>query len=61
MKPQKRYKQLLINHYKFKECDFYEEGETIKLNCKDNVGETVRDVYENIMLELKEKYEYEIN
>lgn len=57
MKPQKRYKQLLINHYKFKECDFYEEDGAILLNCKDNVGETARDYYENIMLELKEEHE----
>lgn len=50
-KPQKKYKQLLIAHYKFRPSDFYEEDSKIYLCSKDNVGINVRDVYEECVIE----------
>ena len=56
IKPQEKYKQLLINHYQFKEIDFFELDGIIYLNSKDNVGETARDVYEELVMQLEESY-----
>ena len=50
-KKQEKYKQLLITHYKFRPCDFYEEDTKIYLNSKDNTGINVRDVYEECVIE----------
>ena len=54
IKSQQKYKELLIAHYGFKECDFYEEDNVIYTTSKDNYMEKVRDVYENLLIELYE-------
>lgn len=55
-KKDKKYKQLLITHYNFKEIDFIEEDGNIYTVCKDNVMLRVRDVYEDKFLE---EFDYE--
>lgn len=49
-------KQKLKDHYKYFETDFYQDGEDIYMNCQDNVGISVRDLWENLELERKEGY-----
>lgn len=51
---QQKVKSKLIAYYKFKPCDFYFLGEEIYLNCKDNAGEKVTDVFEDLELTRKE-------
>ena len=53
--PQQKAKTKLKTYYRFKECDFYQEGENIYMNCQDNVGITVRDIWEDLELTRKEK------
>lgn len=50
-------KNKLKSFYNFKECDFYHDGEEIRLNCKDNVGERSIDVFQELELQRKENYE----
>ena len=45
-KPQQKYKQLLINFYNFRPCDFIQRGDKIFCCSKDNVDFNVRDIYE---------------
>ena len=52
--PQQKAKTKLKTYYRFKECDFYQEGENIYMNCQDNVGITVRDIWEDLELTRKE-------
>ena len=52
--PQQKAKTKLKTYYRFKECDFYQEGENIYMNCQDNVGITVRDIWEELELTRKE-------
>ena len=52
--PQQKAKTKLKTYYRFKECDFYQEGENIYMNCQDNVGITVRDAWEDLELTRKE-------
>ena len=52
--PQQKAKTKLKTYYRFKECDFYELDEVIYLNCQDNVGIIVRDVWEELELTRKE-------
>jgi len=51
LKTQKKYKELLITHYKFTPIDFYEEDNKIYCCSKDNMGINVRDVYEECIIE----------
>ena len=55
--PQQKYKQKLKDYYKYFESDFYQEEENIYMNCQDNVGITVRDMWENLELTRKENIE----
>lgn len=55
--PQNKIKQKLKDYYKYFESDFYQDGEDIYMNCQDNVGITVRDMWENLEQEKKESYE----
>ena len=55
--PQQRIKQKLKNYYKYKECDFYQDGENIYMNCQDNVGILVKDAWEDLELTRKESIE----
>ena len=55
--PQQKAKTKLKTYYRFKECDFYQEGENIYMNCQDNVGITVRDIWEDLELTRKENIE----
>ena len=52
--PQQKAKTKLKTYYRFKECDFYQDGEDIFMNCQDNVGITVRDIWEELELTRKE-------
>ena len=54
LKRQAQIKQKLKDYYKYFESDFYQEGENIFMNCQDNVGITVRDVWEELELTRKE-------
>ena len=45
-KPQQKYKQLLINFYNFRPCDFIQKEDKIFCCSKDNVDFNVRDIYE---------------
>lgn len=54
-----RAKKKLINYCKFKEIDFYKEDNIWYLNCKDNVGESAFDTWNEKVLSLKESLEYE--
>ena len=55
--PQQKAKTKLKTYYRFKECDFYELDEVIYLNCQDNVGIIVRDIWEDLELTRKENIE----
>lgn len=50
-------KEKLKSYYDFKECDFYQDGKEIRLNCKDNVGLKAEDVYSELEMQRKEEYE----
>ena len=54
LKRQAQIKQKLKDYYKYFESDFYQEGENIYMNCQDNVGITVRDIWEELELTRKE-------
>ena len=55
--PQNKIKQKLKDYYKYFESDFYTDGEDIYMNCQDNVGISVKDMWENLEQERKENYE----
>ena len=55
--PQNKIKQKLKDYYKYFETDFYQDGEGIYMNCQDNVGISVKDLFEILEQERKEKYE----
>ena len=42
VKTQQKYKQLLITHYGFRPCDFFEEDSKIYCSSKDNVEVNVK-------------------
>jgi|GEM_PF-6242545 len=50
-------KNKLKSYYYFKEVDFFELDGIIYLNCKDNAGEKATDVFQELELQRKEKYE----
>lgn len=50
-------KRHLINLHNFKECDFMELDGIIYAISKDNCMERVNDIWENLELERKERYE----
>ncbi len=54
-------KNKLKSYYSFKECDFYPDGEEIRLNCKDNVGERSIDVFQELEMKRMEEYENQHN
>lgn len=56
LKTQSQIKQKLKDHYKYMEIDFFEQDENIYMNCQDNVGILVRDVWEDLELTRKETY-----
>ena len=55
--PQNKIKQKLKDYYRYLDSDFYQDGEDIYMNCQDNVGISVRDMWENLEQERKEEYE----
>lgn len=59
--PQNKIKQKLKDYYRYLDSDFYQEGENIYMNCQDNVGISVRDMWENLEQERKEGYEEQSN
>lgn len=54
--PQQKIKQKLKDYYRYLDSDFYQDGEDIFMNCQDNVGITVRDIWEELELTRKETY-----
>ncbi len=54
-------KNKLKSYYNFKEVDFYPDGEEIRLNCKDNVGERSIDVFQELEMKRMEEYERSTN
>ena len=54
LKRQAQIKQKLKDYYRYLDSDFYQEGENIYMNCQDNVGITVRDIWEELELARKE-------
>jgi len=50
-------KNKLKSYYNFKEVDFFDSEGIIYLNCKDNVYETAVNVFQELELQRKEKYE----
>ncbi len=54
--PQQKIKDKLKAYYTFKECDFYSEDGIIYTISKDNYMERVRDVWEDLELQRKDKY-----
>ena len=59
IKTQQKYKELLKLHHSFMECDFIEEISIIYTISKDNYMERVRDVYEELILQQRERVESE--
>jgi len=47
----------LIQYYDYRPSDFYIDGEEVYLNCKDSVMEKATDIYSELQLRLKEKFE----
>ena len=56
MMHQSKIKQKLKDHYKYMEIDFFEQDGNIYMNCQDNVGILVRDIWEDLELTRKETY-----
>ena len=54
LKTQAQIKQKLKDHYKYMEIDFFEQDKNIYMNCQDNVGILVRDIWEDLELTRKE-------
>lgn len=55
--PQNKIKQKLKAYYNYLDSDFYQDEENIFMNCQDNVGISVRDMWETLEQERKEGYE----
>jgi len=54
MMQQLKIKQKLKDFYKYMEIDFFEQDGNIYMNCQDNVGILVRDIWEDLELTRKE-------
>lgn len=53
-------KNKLIQYHSYRPSDFYIDNEEVYLICKDSVMEKATDIYQELQLRIKEKFEQEL-